>query len=50
MIEKLYATPITDKYDNCYGTRNPSSLELMDKINEIIDYLNNKEHENKNEI
>ena len=40
MIERLETTPITDKDGNCYGTRNPSDSQYMDKINELVDALN----------
>lgn len=40
-IKELEETPIIDKYDNCYGTRIPTNREIVDKVNEIIETINN---------
>lgn len=45
-MEKLECTLLCDRYGNCYGYQYPTNKELMDKINEIIDYIN-KEANNK---
>lgn len=46
MIEELESYNIKDKYGTVYGKSVPTNLELMDKINEIIRYLNEKEIKN----
>lgn len=46
-MEKLECTNLCDRKGNCYGYQYPTNKELMDKINEIIDYINNKEAINK---
>lgn len=43
MIEELESYNIEDKYGNVYGKGVPTNMELMDKINEIIRYINEKE-------
>ena len=43
MIEKLYNYPIEDKYGNCYGSNPPTISQIVDKINEIIDTINQEE-------
>ena len=47
MIEKLYENGVMvraiDGTIFQVGTRPPDEYEIMDKINEIIDYINNKE-------
>lgn len=45
MIEELETYNIEDQYGNVYGKSVPTNLELMEKINEIIRYLNKKEDE-----
>lgn len=40
IIEKLERTPMQDQYGNVYGERLPSDYEIMNKINEAIDALN----------
>jgi len=45
MIEKLKATNIP----NQIYIKGPDNFELMEKINEIIDYINDKENENEEE-
>lgn len=40
MIEKLYDTPDKDKYGNIYGTNPPSNRQIINKINELIDKVN----------
>ena len=39
-MEKLECTILCDRDGNCYGYQYPTNKELMDKINEIIDYIN----------
>lgn len=43
MIEPLEKSYITNQYGDCYGERYPSNIQMMNKINEIIDVLNKKE-------
>lgn len=43
MIEEIKTYNIEDQYRNVYGNSVPTNLELMEKINEIIRYLNEKE-------
>lgn len=43
MIEKLKYQPDVDDYGNCYGLIPPSKQEIVDKINEVINYINEKE-------
>jgi len=45
MIEEIETYDIKDQYGNVYGNSVPTNLELMEKINEIIRYLNEKEDE-----
>lgn len=45
-MEKLECTNLCDRAGNCYGYQYPTNKELMNKINEIIDYIN-KEANNK---
>ena len=45
MIEELKPLPIIDEYGNEYGLSAPTMWEMMDKINEIIRYLNKKEEQ-----
>lgn len=40
MLEKIHVHPIKDHYGNCYGTTIPDNIELMEKINELIDVVN----------
>ena len=42
MIEELETYDIKDQYGNVYGKSIPTILDLMQKINEIIRYLNEK--------
>ena len=42
MIEKLHYYPVEDQYGNCYGFNPPSTRQIIDKINEIIDTINQK--------
>ena len=42
MIEKLHATNVLGE---CYSYA-PDNYKLMEKINEIIDYLNEQEEKN----
>ncbi len=39
-LEKFY---MTDQYGDCYGEQYPSNLQMMNKINEIIEVLNKME-------
>lgn len=48
MIEELETYNIEDKYGNVYGKSVPTNLDLMEKINEIIRYLNEKEKNDGN--
>ena len=43
MIEPLEKSYITNQYGDCYGERYPSDLQMMNKINEIIEVLNKME-------
>ena len=43
MIEEIETYDIKDQYGNVYGKSVPTNLDLMEKINEIIRYLNEKE-------
>ena len=43
MIEELVNEPMTDRYGNTYGQYPISNYEMVQKINEIIRYLNEKE-------
>ena len=45
MIKELETYDIQDRYGDVYGKSVPTNLELMEKINEIIRYLNEKEDE-----
>ena len=48
MIEFLHEQPVIDRFGNCYGSDAPSHFELMEKINEIIEVVNNlQEHYDK---
>ena len=47
MIERLEDTPILNQYGDCLGMRQPSTMTIVEKINEIIDYLNDKEKDEK---
>lgn len=40
MIEKLYEHTVTDPCGDIIGTREPNIREIKDKINEIIDVVN----------
>ena len=46
MIEEIETYNIKDQYGNVYGNSVPTNLDLMEKINEIIRYLNEKEESN----
>lgn len=46
-IELLTQHDICDCNGNCYGIENPSNYELMEKINEIINYINAMEGDNE---
>ena len=43
MIEEIETYNIEDQYGNVYGESAPTNFDLMEKINEIIRYLNEKE-------
>ena len=43
MIEELEYYDIRDQYGTVYGKHVPTNLELAEKINEIIRYINWKE-------
>ena len=45
MIEELTPNRIEDQYGNVYGQAPCSNWEMMDKINEIIRYLNEQEEQ-----
>lgn len=45
MIKEIETYDIIDRYGDVYGKSVPTNLELMEKINEIIRYLNEKEDE-----
>ena len=48
MIDFLHEQPVIDLFGNCYGSDAPSHFELMEKINEIIEVVNNlQEHYDK---
>lgn len=40
MLEKIHVRPIEDQFGNCYGTTKPDNMVLMEKINELIDAVN----------
>lgn len=40
MLEKIHVHPIEDEFGNCYGMTKPDNMELMEKINELIDVVN----------
>lgn len=44
-IKLLGYTPDIDKFGNCYGSVPPTTRMIVDKINEIIEYLNNQQNE-----
>lgn len=48
MIEELESYEIKDQYGTVYGKSVPTNVELKDKINEIIRYLNEKEKKDGN--
>lgn len=48
MIEELESYEIKDEYGMVYGKSVPNNVELKDKINEIIRYLNEKEKNDGN--
>lgn len=50
MIEKLSEHLIIDNDSNAIGQVPPNIFELMDKINEIIDAINEKDVKTENEI
>ena len=43
MIEELGNRAMVDRDGNCYGMAPPGVYEIVEKINEIIHYLNSKE-------
>ena len=45
MIEELTPNQIMDRDGSVYGEALPSQWEVMNKINEIIRYLNDKEEQ-----
>ena len=45
MIEELTPNRILDQYGHVHGEALPSQWEVMNKINEIIRYLNDKEEQ-----
>ena len=48
MIEKLTRKPVYDRTGRyCMGEEYPDKHEIINKINEIIDYLNKKEVKNE---
>lgn len=44
-IKPLGYTPDTDRFGNCYGAIPPTTRMIVDKINEIIEYLNHQQNE-----
>lgn len=42
-IKVQYGSAYRDQFGNVYGKSVPTNLDLMEKINEIIRYLNEKE-------
>ena len=40
MIEKIYERVVTDGNGGIIGVREPNNSELKDKLNEIIDVIN----------
>ena len=45
MIERLHYYLIEDQFGNCYGSNPPNTSQIVDKINEIIDTINQKEEQ-----
>lgn len=45
MIERLQYYLIKDDCGNCYGSNPPTISQITDKINEIIDTINQKEEQ-----
>lgn len=45
MIERLHYSLIEDQYGNCYGSNPPNISQIVDKVNEIIDAINQKEEQ-----
>lgn len=43
MIEKLESYQIRNQYGDVYGEQPPSSWEMTDKINELVEAVNNLE-------
>lgn len=43
MIEELERSQLRDNYGNVYGEAPVSEYEIVEKINEIIRYINEKE-------
>ena len=41
IIKPLEYYPMIDRYGNCHGQQPPTISEITDKINEIIEKLNN---------
>ena len=50
MIEFLHERPIIDKFGNYYGSNAPSHFEMMEKINEIIEVVNNLQGHHGTEV
>lgn len=44
-IQRLACHPIIDRYGDCYGTQSPTDSEMMDKINELVEVVNNLQHD-----
>lgn len=42
MIKKLEDSLLIDEKGNCWGKRLPDNKEIINKINEIIEYINNQ--------
>jgi hypothetical protein len=41
IIQTLSGHPMTDRDGNCYGIQPPTNSEMMDKINELVEAVNN---------
>ena len=50
MIERLCKHIIKDSYGTIYGSNPPTANEMLDKINEIIDYINKLEEVKKDDM
>lgn len=48
-IEELIYTSNMDQWGNCYGKNPPSTRQIVNKINEIIGWINSQEEGGEDE-